>query len=172
MFRAVTASAALPGAFVPVPLEIDGETVLCVDGGAVNNTPLRSALEHPFGIQRVFLVTPQPRVSVGLERDTKGLGLVSHLVEMLTEERLFRDLRRSFEVNRILIELEKTVPDGALRARVLETLGWAGEDADRHHRAAPSAALPGNMFDGFFSRAAKEYVHAGEAAARAWLATL
>jgi predicted acylesterase/phospholipase RssA len=173
MFRVVTASAALPGAFVPVPLQIDGVEVLCVDGGAVNNTPLRSALEHPLGVDRIFVVTPQPRVSVGLARDTKGLGLVSHLVEMLTEERLFRDLRRSFEVNRILVELEKTVPDPAVRARVLATLGWEGRKPIDIVEIRPPKALPGNMFDGFFSRDLREeYVCAGEEAARAWLASL
>jgi predicted acylesterase/phospholipase RssA len=170
MFQTVTASAAFPGAFLPVPLEIDGRTVACVDGGAVNNTPLGYALEHPFGIDRVFVVSPQPRVSVQNPRDLKGLGLITHLAEMLLEERLFRDLRGAYEMNAALGRLEKIVPDPEVRAQVLDTIGWGGRKQIAIVELRPPVSLPGDMFDGFFSRDLREaYVRSGEETARAWL---
>ena len=171
MFRTVTASAAFPGAFVPVPLTIDGRVVDCVDGGAVNNTPLRYALEHPFEIDRVFVVSPQPRVAVGTRRDRKGLGLITHMADMLVEERLFRDLREAYAVNETLARLAEVVPDETLRARVMESLGWKGRKPITIVELRPSAPLPGEMFDGFFSRELREtYVKSGRDAASAWLA--
>jgi predicted acylesterase/phospholipase RssA len=170
MFRAVTASAAFPGAFVPVPLEIDGRTSLCIDGGAVNNTPLRYALEHPLGIDRVFVVTPQPRVATESLHGVKGLGLITHLADMLVEERLFRDLRAAYAMNDALLGLERTIVDPELRARVLETLGWGGRRPVEIVEIRPESPLPGDVFDGFFSRELREeYVRSGEDAARRWI---
>ncbi len=170
MFRTVTASAAFPGAFVPVPLEIDGRTVDCVDGGAVNNTPLAYALLHPFEIDRVFVVSPEPRVNVPTLRDRKGLGLITHLADMLVEERLFRDLKEAYALNETLVRLEQTVPDAALRAHVIETLGWTGRKPITIVELRPPTALPGEVFDGFFSRELRQtYVTAGANATRAWL---
>jgi predicted acylesterase/phospholipase RssA len=170
MFRAVTASAAFPGAFLPVPLVIDGRTVECIDGGAVNNTPLGYALEHPFGIDRVFVVSPQPRVSVETKRDLKGLGLVTHLADMLLEERLYRDLRLAYEMNEALVRLETILPDAKVRGEVLETIGWGGRKPIAIIELRPDVSLPGQMFDGFFSRELREsYVRSGEETARAWL---
>jgi predicted acylesterase/phospholipase RssA len=171
MFRAVTASAAFPGAFVPVTLEIDGRAVSCIDGGAVNNTPLQYALEHPFEIDRVFVVSPQPRVAVNNPSDLRGIGLITHLAEMLIEERLFRDLEGAYATNETLARLDAVVSDPALRARVLEALGWAGRKQLAIIELRPPSDLPGGMFDGFFSRQLREeYVQSGEDVARAWLA--
>ena len=39
-----------------------------------------------------------------------GVALFSHLGEMLAQERLFRDLREAFEVNRALAALERAFP--------------------------------------------------------------
>jgi predicted acylesterase/phospholipase RssA len=171
MFRAVTASAAFPGAFVPVTLEIDGRPVECVDGGAVNNTPLQYALEHPFEIDRVFVVSPEPRVALESPRDLKGLGLITHLAEMLIDERLFRDLQGAYAMNDALARLEEVVPDPALRARVLEAMGCAGRRRLAIVELRPPGNLRGGVFDGFFSRQLREeYVQTGEDVARAWLA--
>jgi predicted acylesterase/phospholipase RssA len=173
LFRTVTASAAFPGAFVPVPLEIDGRTVDCVDGGAVNNTPLRYALEHPFTIDRVFVVSPEPRVAVQGRRDRKGLGLITHLADMLVEERLYRDLREAYAVNASLKRLAELVPDDTQRALVLDSLGWGGRKPITIVEIRPPSALKGEVFDGFFSRDLREhYVKSGIDAAETWLAKI
>lgn len=173
MFRAVTASAAFPGAFVPVPLEIDGRSVDCIDGGAVNNTPLDYALEHPSPIDRVFVVSPQPRVAAGGARGLRGPALLTHLADMLVEERLYRDLRAAYARNEALRALETVLPDATARAQVLAALGWSVCRPIAIVELRPPADLPGGMFDGFFSRELREgYIASGEDAARTWLATL
>ena len=170
MFRSVTASAAFPGAFVPVSLEIDGRTVECIDGGAVNNTPLQYALQSSAEIDRVFVVSPQPRVSASNPRALQGVALVTHLAEMLIEERLFRDLQEAYAINDSLARLETVVPDPAVRAQVVEAVGWGGRRPITIVEIRPETDLPGGMFDGFFSRDLREaYVRSGEEAARAWL---
>jgi predicted acylesterase/phospholipase RssA len=173
MFYAVTASAAFPGAFVPVPLVIDGRTVECIDGGAINNTPLDYALEHPSRIERVFVVSPQPRVAVGVPHGLRGPALLTHLADMLVEERLYRDLRAAYARNDALLRLEKVVPDAVARGQVLDALGWSVCRPVAIVELRPAHDLPGGMFDGFFSRELREgYVASGEEVARAWLATL
>jgi predicted acylesterase/phospholipase RssA len=171
MFRGVTASAAFPGVFVPVSLEIGGRTVPCVDGGAVNNAPLGYALEHPSDIDRIFVVNPQPRVSVANRSDLSGLGLIMHLGDMLIEERLFRDLRETYEMNDALVRLESVVPDVELRRQVLDAVGWTGRKPIAIVELRPTVDLAGDMFAGFFSRELREeYVQKGEEVARLWLA--
>ncbi len=109
----------------------------CIDGGAVNNTPLGYALDHPFEIDRVFVVSPQPRVASSRATDAKGIGLAMHLADMLVEERLYRDLRGAYAVNAALARLAQVVPDAELRAQVLETVGWGG--AGKRSRSSSSA---------------------------------
>jgi predicted acylesterase/phospholipase RssA len=158
---------------VPVPLVIDGRTVECIDGGAVNNTPVDYALEHPSRIDRVFVVSPQPRVAAGVPRGLRGPALLTHLADMLVEERLFRDLRAAYARNDALLRLEKIMPDAAARSQVLAALGWSVCTPISIIELCPRAELPGGMFDGFFSRELREgYVASGEESARAWLATL
>jgi len=172
MFRGVTASAAFPGAFVPVKLELNGQFVQCIDGGAVNNAPLGYALEHPSAIDRVFVVNPQPRVTVTKRTDLSGLGLLMHLADMLIEERLFRDLRGAYEMNEKLARLAEVVPDARARERILETVGWAGRKPIAIVELRPPHDLPGDMFAGFFSAELREeYVRSGQESARAWLAS-
>jgi predicted acylesterase/phospholipase RssA len=171
MFQAVIASAAFPGAFVPVPLEVDGRLVHCIDGGAVNNAPLGDALSGEPEIDRLIVITPQPRVAVDRPSDLRGIGLAMHLGDVLTEERLFRDLSEAYATNAALLALEKVVKDPALRAQVVQAIGWGGRKKISIVELRPPTALAGNAFDGFFSRELREgYVRAGEEAARAWIA--
>jgi hypothetical protein len=93
------------------------------------------------------------------------------MADMLVEERLFRDLREAYAVNETLARLAEVVPDETLRARVMESLGWKGRKPITIVELRPSAPLPGEMFDGFFSRELREtYVKSGRDAASAWLA--
>jgi hypothetical protein len=75
-------------------------------------------------------------------------------------------------MNEALASLATILPDAALRARVLETLGWAGRRPIAIVELRPEADLPGDLFEGFFERKLREtYVAKGEEAARAWLAS-
>src|SRR5262249_11302790 len=94
VFTAAVASAALPLVFAPV--EIDGVGP-CVDGGAVNNTPMKWALDGPIGdaIDAVVVVSTAVEQRTAAP-DLAGLSLLAgHLANMLVEERLYRDLREA-----------------------------------------------------------------------------
>jgi len=122
-------------------------------------------------ISRVFVVTPQPRVAAERPSDLRGVGLAMHLADLLTEERLVRDLSEAYATNLALLELAEVLKDPALRARVMKAIGWARRRPISIVEIRPPTALAGNAFDGFFSRELREgYVRAGEEAARAWLA--
>ena len=95
IFDAVTASAAFPGAFRPVGIDVDGrEPVACLDGGLVNNAPIKHAIDDN-DVDRVFIVTPSPALAYPEPADGHGVGLLAHLVEILVSERLYRDLREA-----------------------------------------------------------------------------
>jgi predicted acylesterase/phospholipase RssA len=173
LFHAVTASAAFPGAFVPVSLEIDGRMVPCVDGGAINNTPLRYALEHRARIRRVFVVSSQVRVPPEPPVNIHGPALLAHMADVLIEERLYRDLRAAYARNEALRRLAGVLPDPAERARVVEAIGWGEVEPLEIVEIRPGRELAGGMFDGFFQRELREeYVASGQESARRWLASL
>jgi NTE family protein len=168
VFHGVAASAAFPGAFVPVPVEIDGEAVSCVDGGATNNTPVKYAIEAAGEVDRIFVVAPYPALVEGAS-GPRGLSLLSQLVDALIEERLYRDLREANSVNAALERLEELLQPAVL-AGVLRALEWSNRRRLELVELRPFAELSGGPFDGFVSRRLREqYVHAGRAAARAWL---
>jgi predicted acylesterase/phospholipase RssA len=173
LFHTVTASAAFPGAFMPVRLDIDGRSVQCIDGGAINNTPLRYALEHHAKIRRAFVVTSQLRVPPEPPENLHGPALLAHLADVLIGERLYRDLRAAYARNEALRRLAKEVPDPAERARIVKAIGWEEVEPLEIIEIRPEQELAGGMFDGFFQRELREqYVASGEEAARRWLESL
>jgi hypothetical protein len=122
-------------------------------------------------IDRLFVVSPQPRVPARVPKNLHGIDLITHLADMLVEERLYRDLRAAYEANAALERLAKAVPDDETRARVLDSLGWSRRKPIAIVEIRPPSDLPGGTFDAFFSRKLREeYVATGEEAARAWLA--
>jgi len=138
IFTAVAASAALPGIFAPVPIEIDGRTVQGFDGGIVDDAPLGRALEGAPEIARVFVCAPYPRVRTE-PADLHGLALAGHIFDLLVQERLIRDLQR----------VASTYP----AVQVVEI--------------RPEADLPGHAFSGFTSiDLRRQYVQSGVDAAR------
>jgi hypothetical protein len=153
VFIAAVASAAFPLVFAPV--EIDG-IGLCVDGGAVNNTPMKWALDGPLGAEIDAVVV----VSTSVEQrtaapDVSGLGsLAGHLAGMLIEERLYRDLREAAQINAGLTALDRMVLDGkltpALLREIKQVLGLADRRAVDIILIRPETELPGNAFAGFF----------------------
>ncbi len=172
LFDAVAASAAFPGIFDPVELRVEGRDATFVDGGAVNDAPIGYALDGGLGVDRVFVITPNPRV----ERPRgalRGLAYAGQLADILLDERLVRDLAEAEHINRALVALERAEPDPARRAKVLAALGWEGRRVVRLVEIRPEVVLPGSSFSGWFSRSLRQdYVAAGRSAAQRALATL
>lgn len=165
VFTAAVASAAFPLVFAPV--EIDGVGP-CVDGGAVNNTPMKWALDGPVGAEIDAVVV----VSASVERrtatpDVSGLApLAGHLAGMLVEERLYRDLRDYAETNAGLAALDRMVADGkltpALLGEIKSVLGLADRRAVDILCVRPINELRGNAFAGFFDAGLRrEYLDIG-----------
>jgi NTE family protein len=172
VFVAAAASAALPGAYAPVPIEVGGRTVRGLDGGLVDDTPLGHALIGAPEVTRVFVLVPSPRVRTE-PPDLRGLALASHVFDILVEERLVRDLRHVARVNRVLARLPSIVTDPGERAALLEALGWTGRRPVQIVEIRPDAALPGDGFSGFTSLALRQqYVQAGREAATRVVAAL
>jgi NTE family protein len=170
MFRVVAASAAFPGVFEPVVLSDGGRAIQCIDGGATENTPLRTALEGAPDITRVFVIAPTPRVATR-RAPLYGFSYISRLAEILIDERLVRDLRECEHTNDALAALEQAVPDCDTRAQVLRALGWSARRHVQVIEIRPECELPGNAFSGWFSRRLRaDYVNAGVLAAQRALA--
>ena len=164
LFDAISASAAFPGLFQPVDLKLHGKLASFVDGGAVNNTPIQQALGHPMDVERVFVISPTPRVERFTERLT-GIAYVSQLAEVLIEERLSRDLRDAVALNEGLRRLQEVVPDAEAREKILEAIGWAGKRVVETIEIRPRRALPGTAFSGWIHRDLREeYVAEGRLA--------
>jgi NTE family protein len=167
VFRAACASAAFPIAFQPVDVPIEGREAPCFDGGLVDNAPIKLALEDPF-VSRVVLVAPYP-LRYEPPAALQGGPLLLHLVDVLVQERLYRDLREAYATNDALTRLAVLVPDPRSRAVLLDAIGWRGRRPVDIVEIRPSSPLPGNAFDGLFRSALRDaYVEAGEEAAQAW----
>ena len=165
LFQVVAASSAFPGIFAPVALPMGARTPLFADGGATNNAPLRYAIEGASDIQRVFVITPTPRVQRPV-RPHRGFAYVSELADILEGERLVRDLREADQVNEALGALSRAVPDAEARGAVLRALGWSRRRVIEVVEIRPERALEGSSFSGGFSRRLREdYVFAGHNAA-------
>lgn len=169
VFQAALGSAAFPVLFAPVDVPGVG---FCADGGAVNNTPIRVALGES-DIERIIVVTAQPRVANHDDAEPTGIALVSLLADMLVNERLYRDLRTAEGVNETLRKLAALAKDPASSVvieQVRALLGWKPLEIVQ---IRPELPLAGSAFHGFIdAQARREYVAAGRAAAEAALAAL
>jgi NTE family protein len=166
IFRGAAASGAFPGAFVPVDLPGPGT---CVDGGVVNNTPVKEAIEGG-AIDRIVVVSPNPLVATPAERHEGGLRLLGRIVDVLINERLYRDLREAHEVNAHLKALEVLHATGVLDDAQLEKVKRAVDLDDARWleivQIRPERELEGNPFDGFRDRGLRaRYIEAGRRAA-------
>jgi NTE family protein len=170
IFRAATASGAFPGAFVPVELPGLGA---CVDGGTVNNTPVKEAIADGV-VDRIVVVTPQPLITATPRPPDSGLALVGRIADILINERLFRDLRETESVNAQLDALDRLRTAGTLDEMQLEkvksAVGLGKARPLTIVQVRPEKELAGNSFSGFFSKALREeYLDAGREAATAAL---
>lgn len=109
IFDVVLAACAFPGLFSSVSIPKLGK---CVDGGVVNNAPISYAVENP-NVHQVFV--PIPFSSVMPKNDWKGgFTLLNHLIAILINERLFRDLKNAHVINCQSLKLDEMVKEGFL----------------------------------------------------------
>jgi NTE family protein len=166
LYKATAASAAFPILFEPVDVPGVGPSY---DGGVVNDTPVKLAMEE--GADRIIVVSPYPQVVVVPQTPT-GVAGVGHLVDILIHERLYRDLHDAEQVNLKLAKLEELVQKGTLTAaqadEVKKITGWSRHIDLTYIR--PERDLPGSAFAGFFDKKLRlEYLDAGRRAADAAL---
>lgn len=169
------ASAAFPLAYAPVELDFD-DIGLCVDGGVVNNTPVKHAIDsetRDVDVSRVVVITPQPE---GCDRSSPGGGsqYVQHLLNILIQERLYRDLKQAKSINLKLNRLEALVGKDGFTLKhfqkVQAVLGWRPVELVE---IRPDEQLPGSSFAGFSDKRLREqYIEAGRQAATAKLSEL
>jgi NTE family protein len=142
-----TASGTFPGVFAPS--SIDGRPY--ADGGAVNNAPISYAIE-PLSTNRLIVVSGEP-AEMSPPESLGGLGLMAQIVDILINERLFRDLRGARKTNEKLAGVEAALRDPAVpeavRDKVRDALGWRPLDIVE---IRPLKSLEGNAFAGFRSR--------------------
>jgi predicted acylesterase/phospholipase RssA len=148
IFKVVSAACSFPGLFEPV--DIDG-LGFCVDGGAVNNAPIRYALEES-DVNRVIVPVPFPRVMEPGDWKT-GFGLLNHLIEILINERLYRDLKESHAVNKEATRLEALCADGVINpaqlAAVKKAMSLRKVEVTQ---IRPREGLKTSPFAGFFKK--------------------
>jgi predicted acylesterase/phospholipase RssA len=149
LFEVVMAACAFPGLFAPVEIKGLGP---CVDGGAVNNAPIGYALQE-CDVSEILMPVPFPEL-VPPAAPKHGLGFLNHLIEILINERLFRELKYANSVNEEVNALQKLFDDGTIDSKqfkiIKETLRI------RHVQITeirPDVMLSGNPFSGFFSKA-------------------
>lgn len=167
---AALASSAFPFAFLPVPLEVPelGALGACIDGGAANNTPIKWALGGEVGtaLDAIIVISPTVEVRKGPPGPLRGARLLEHVLTMLVNERLYRDLREAERVNAQLERLEALRAAGTLSKeqyrQVLEALGWGSMRQIRVVAIRPDEDLDGNSFLGFGKAALRRaYIERG-----------
>ena len=167
VFDFAMASASFPGAFTPFELDRLGP---CVDGGSVNNTPIKRALDA--GATRVLVVTASPRVHPRSTREA-GFALVGDLAgDPDPNERLYRDLHDAETVNTQVDALHAFERKHALAPGACAELEAIFGSPRRVEivEIRPPHALEGDAFTGFFcARTRRRYIEIGRECARAKL---
>ena len=168
VFHTALGSGAFPLLFAPVDVPGVG---LCSDGGVVNNTPIKRAIEGS-GVERIIVVTPEP-LNLPAPEPLRGAKLVTQLAEILINERLYRDLRDAEAINGYLSKLDE-LADQRVPLDVIEKVkaifGWVPLEIVQ---IRPPRPLDGSAFSAFSNTAQlRGYVAAGREAATAALSTL
>lgn len=168
VFRAAAASASFPFAFAP--MDLGPEVGPCVDGGSVNNVPIKHALEDSSADTVVVIGATVEDATAAPPGDASGVNLAGRVADILINERLYRDLREAEDVNAALTKLEALGLSADTLTRVKSALGWAQRRAISIIRIRPLEPLPGSAFQGFVSTSLRErYIALGEERARAIL---
>jgi NTE family protein len=152
IFDAAVASSTFPGAFAPYQIawsDRPGAPIgPCVDGGTVNNAPVKLALGDDPSIDTVIVVPASPKVYAPPSSPLRGLDLIGHLGEMLTNERLYRDLEEARRTNCAIAALDALSMAPDLRAQVDAAVGLKHRRALQLVTLFPNAPLVGGAFDG------------------------
>ncbi|MDP9035298.1 MAG: patatin-like phospholipase family protein [Myxococcota bacterium] len=167
--RTALGSAALPIVYAPVDVPHVGP---CLDGGILNNTPVKQAISGG-DVHRIIVVCAHPRL-VRAPTDARGLTLASEFVDILINERLYRDLRDAYDVNRLVDQLEGLRSTGQLSDEAMSTISalkpWRKIEIVE---IRPSEPLPGSAIAGFGDRTLRErYIEMGAEAAIAALSRI
>jgi predicted acylesterase/phospholipase RssA len=168
VFHTALGSGAFPLLFAPVDVPGVG---LCSDGGVVNNTPIKRAIEGS-AVERIIVVTPEPQ-QLPAPQPLRGAKLVTQLAEILINERLYRDLRDAEAINDYLSKLDELahqrVPLDVIE-KVKAVFGWVPLEIVQ---IRPPRPLDGSAFSAFSNTdQLRGYVAAGREAAMAALNTL
>jgi NTE family protein len=177
VIEAALASSAFPFVFVPVEVEDPrmGKLGPCIDGGAVNNAPIKWAMGGALGDQldAIIVVAPTPELGPCATEagDLRGKRLINQAATMLINERLYRDLREAERVNAQLARLEALAP-GTLTPEQLEkvkhALGWNVMKQIQVVQIRPPEELDGHAFSAFTSRTLRQrYIQIGRDCAQA-----
>lgn len=167
VFEAAVATCAFPGVFAPAMVATN-DVGPCFDGGVVNNNPVDSALDNgdDTTIDTVIVIEPTPAYLPGPRPPLRGPKLISQLVDMLINERLYRDLRKAKAINASLVRLEQLAQKKGWSAADLEDIkaeiGWGGRRVINVIQIRPTAPLVGDAFSGFFEPSdIEQYIKAG-----------
>ena len=148
VFNVVAAACAFPGLYKPVSIPGLG---LCIDGGTVNNAPIKYAIQES-GVTSVIMPIPFPALMKPGEWK-RGLGLLSHLIEVLINERLFRDLQNAQKLNLKLKQLKSLVSEGALSQKQFEKItNILSFQSVAITEVRPDHNLKSTSFSGFFHK--------------------
>jgi predicted acylesterase/phospholipase RssA len=148
IFNAVTAATAFPFLFEPVKVKDYG---FCIDGAAVNNAPIRVAVEEP-DVEHLIMPIPFPAI-MKLGDKKSGLSLASHFAEILVNERLYRDLKSAYQKNDQADQLTEMVKDGVISEDQFKKLKKIIPVRKVEiTQIRPEKDLKGNSFAGFFHK--------------------
>lgn len=169
VFTAALASASFP--FVFAPTEVPG-LGRCIDGGAVNNTPIHYAIGAAGDpqVDAVVVLSPTVEHVRTPPGELRGTEYIGHLVDMLINERLYRDLREVERRNRALRALaalpsKRCGPDAI--ATLQSALGWEAARTVDVVQIRPLVPLPGTSFSAFHDADQRaDYIASGAARAR------
>ncbi len=148
IYTAACASAAFPGLFAPVDVPGFGP---CYDGGLVNDTPIKYAMDK--NIERIIVISPFPAISASAD-SFKGLDLASRFSDIVVNERLYRDLVNADKFNHIMKDIKLLKERNEISEKQFKKI----EDILGHKREIeiiqirPKRKLDGNGFSGLFDK--------------------